>query len=420
MEKQRAKQFFISLFSLAMIGYILLQIALNVGDMVEIEHATYISVTKKTEMKAYIFRDESVMTTSATGVNSYQFEDGEKIRRDEKVVTTYAQASDAGIQERIKEINKKIYILEQSKVTSGSSTTDVTKIDSQITKLMLEIIKAVEKKDISKASLYREDLLILTNRRLALVNKDTDYDQQIRQLEEEKRGLEDSLTGAFVTHKTTKAGYFYSVVDGYESFFTKTVLEGLTIPEFDNLKTKLPDQNLIETSVGKLVLTPEWYIVCEVDKRTASEFVQGKKYTFAFPFSSGKTLGMRFVGEIRQTDLDRALVVFATNEIPLRFNYTRVQTVELIRQTYEGLKIPTSALRRVEDAEGVYVAKGNIVRYKNVKILFEENGYYICELPKDKNYPDRKDKSYISPTELSLYDAVITSGRNIYSGKILQ
>lgn len=420
MKKQAIKQLTMTLLSVVLICYLVLQLALNVGDIVEIEHATYASAVKKTELKAFVFRNETVMTTSATGVNCFFFDDGERIRRDERVAITYSEARDANVQEQIKDINDKISVLEQSGISSGASTTDISKIDSIISGLMMDIIRAVDKNNLDKAIRSKEELTIQTNRRQALIMSRTDYKEQIKELEREKESLERTLTGASVTHRTSSAGYFYSVVDGYENSFTMDKLESLTISEYDALSELMPDQNLISSAVGKLVLTPEWYIVCEVDKRTASGFDQGRTYNFAFPYSAGTILGMRLVRTVSQTDLDRVLLVFTTREMPQGFNYSRTQTVELITSTYEGLRISVSALRKIDGETGVYAVDGNKIIFKRATVLCEENGYYICALPQDPNYPDRKDRAYVSRTQLSLYDAVISSGRNLYEGKILQ
>ncbi|PKM63401.1 MAG: hypothetical protein CVU97_00230 [Firmicutes bacterium HGW-Firmicutes-21] len=420
MKGQTIKQLGMTLLSVVLICYLVLQLVLNVGDIVELEYVTFISTAKKIELKAFVFRDEVVLTTAAAGTNCFLVEEGEKVKKGVKVAATYSEATDANVRERIKEINAKIAVLEKSGISSGTSTTDLSKIDANISSIMLDIIKAVDNNDLEKAIRNKDALTIQINRRQVLILSQKNYETKIKELENEKTALEATLTGASVAHVANKPGYFYSVVDGYENSFTKAKLQSLSIAEMDTLSHMVPDQGIINDSVGKLVLTPDWYLVCEVDKRTASGFTLGRKSDFAFPYSGGQVLGLSLLRTVSQTDLDRVLLIFTTNAMPEGFNYTRAQTVELISDTYEGLKVSVSALRINNGETGVYALRGNKVIFKKATVLYEENGYYICQLPTDPDFPNIKNKAYFSKTNLSLYDAVISSGRNIFEGKTLQ
>lgn len=425
MGKRILKQFGMTIMSIILIFYLVLQLVLNVGDLVEVETVIYSTAIDKKELDAYIFRDEAVLETTAVGTNCYLFDDGEKVNNGQQVAITYATSASAAVQDRIKEITKKIAILKKSIISNGTSTTNLETLDEKIDELTLDVIRAINENDLDKALRLKEELTIQINRRQALVTppseteKQTDYEAQVVLLEAEKSSLEATLSGTNVAHTTTSSGYFYSAIDGYEAVFTMDKLKNLTIADFDTLSTEVPNQELIDNSVGKLVINANWYLVCEVDKRTASEYTDGRTYDFAFPYSSGLTLCMTLERKISQTNLDEVIFVFKTNEMPEGFNYTRTQKVELITKTYEGLKVSVSSMRSIDGQTGVYALDGNKIIFKKATILYEQNGYYICSLPVDPQYPERKNKAFISGSNISLYDTIVSSGRNIYVGKIL-
>lgn len=420
LKNQFVKQFFMTLLSLFIIAYIVLQLALNVGDLVEIETVTYATATEKLELTAYLFRDELPIAALSRGVNSYFFDDGERVAKGEQLAVTYTNENDAIIQNKIKSINKKINILKKSAVNYGSVTTDIEKLDKIISDVTLNILTAVSKNDLAEALRHKDELTIQNNRYAALNSSQSNYNAQILALENEKKALERMLQTASSTYTASAPGYFYSTLDGYENIFTMEKLENLTLNAFEQLKSALPDNNLINSSIGKLVLSPNWYIACEMDKRTASNYVKGSSYNFDFPMSADMIISMRLEKVITQSDQDKAVLIFCGNTMPEGFNYLRMQTVKLMLKTYEGLKIPTSALRKINGVTGVYALNGNKVVFKKTEVLFEENGYYICALPVDPAYPTRKNIAYVSKTQLSLYDTVISSGRDIYEGKVLQ
>ena len=96
------KQFGSAVAGLLVIAYIGLQLALNVGDFVEVENAMQAYVEAQTDVTAYIFREESAIYASAGGVCAYIAEDGEKVSRGQDVAAVYSQAGDASVQERIR------------------------------------------------------------------------------------------------------------------------------------------------------------------------------------------------------------------------------------------------------------------------------------------------------------------------------
>lgn len=408
------KQLGMTLLSFTLIGYLVLQLSLNVGDIIEFEYVTYATATEKEEIKAYIFRDEVIINAATLGTNSFLVDDGEKVSKGEQVAITYSNSSDASVQRSIREINQKISVLEKSAISTGTSTTDSNKLDNNIDNIIIKIRRAVDDNDLEKALRYKNELAIQSNRRQALFLDKTNYGTEINQLKRQKALLEASLKGEKTVHLALKSGYFYSTVDGYENVFTMNKLNSLTISDYDTLSQSVPDRNNVNNAVGKLIVRADWFMACEVDKRTASSYSEGFLYSFSFPYSSGIVLDMKLLRKIRQTDLDRVILVFTSNSIPEGFNYTRAQKVERIKNIYEGIKIPVSAIRINNNETGVYAIARNKVIFKKATVLYEENGYCICALPTDPKYPTRK------KSNLSLYDAVICSGRNLYEGKILQ
>jgi hypothetical protein len=65
---------------------------------------------------------------------------------------------------------------------------------------------------------------------------------------------------------------------------------------------------------------------------------------------------------------------------------------------------------------GVYVVIGSKVVFKKTEVLYTYGSYVICAIPKNPAYPNRRDLTYSSNTELSLHDAVVTDGNDVYDG----
>lgn len=416
--KRFFSQFGTAILSVAVVAYVFLQLMLNVGTLIDTEPAEYASVTESSELEAFIFRNEKLVPAGAVGTNCFIAADGQKVRRGENVAITYSDPKDVETQQKINKLDERISVLEKSNLSVGASTTNVALLDAEINELVLSIVRRADTNDFEKLKKDKEALLVLMNRREAII-KSHSYSPEISALYRERADLTKQLTGTNFVAQSPVGGYFYSDVDGYENIFTMDKLENLTSEEFETLADSLPDENVIKSSAGKVVVGSTWYMAVSLDKRTAEEFREGRNYTVRFQYSDNKELKMTLERKLMRSNKDMTVLIFSSKLLPENFDYTRCQTVELPHGTHEGLRIRNEAIRIKDGVTGVYVVAGSKIAFKKITVLYNYGSYSICALPINPAYPDRKDVTFNSPTELSLHDAVVTGGEEVYDGKRL-
>lgn len=405
--------------------YLIVQLTLGIGEVVDTEYTTYAEVTDSVRLEAYIFRDERPLYSGVSGTNSFVADSGSKVGKGDTVALTYLQAADAGLQEKITKIDRTIRILERSGLGIGTATTDVSVLDGNIEEMTVEMLREITDGDLSKALRGQEDLWIEMNRRQALLGTgEGGYSAQINLLLQEKSDLERSLHGEATPVYSPDSGYFYSGVDGYENVFTPDALANLTVDRFLKLKETEPDKNLVNSACGKLVKTSEWSLAVAANNKTAALYTVNRSYSMAFPYSGGLTIRMVLEKKLMKTDGDIVVMVFSCRELPEGFDFSRNQTVQLSLGDYQGIRVHTSALRVLDGEVGCYVLSGTRVTFKKADVIYRNEEYTICRTPcRDPNDPEsakRKDRAYISDEYLSLYDTVILSGKDLYVGKVLQ
>lgn len=413
--KRFLAQFGTAILAIAIISYVFLQLMLNAGTVLATENAVYSSITDRSELEAFLFRDERLIPSTSSGTNCYLTEDGTKVRRGENIVVTYSDPADVEIQKRISEIDKRIDILEKSSLSTGVSTTNIKLIDDQIDELMLSIIRQVDANEFDKVLREKNELLILMNRRQAIIKEDS-YAFELSDLYSERDQLNGSLSGARVFTGSPESGYFYSTIDGYENQFTLETLAQLTGEKFEKLAEAVPDESIISANTGKIVSSSTWYIAVAFDKRKAEIFRDGHTYPVTFQYSNNTEINMTLERRIARTDKDMTVLVFSTKFMPEGFDYSRRQTVEIPHAAYEGIRISSSALRMKDGVTGVYVVIGSKVVFKKTEVIYTYGRYSVCAIPKNPVYPDRRDIAYSSKTELSLHDAVVIDGTDIFDG----
>lgn len=408
--KMMLRQFLLAAVALLIISYFILQLVLSVGDIVTVQAAEYTVVTDTLDLSGCIFRDETPLYSGSTGTVCYLADDYEKVMAGQAVASIYATADDAGIQTSIKALKDKILLLEKS--AASASTTDLSFLDTNINSLIINSVRSVEKGLVTSAAQNRDELLIYLNRRSSVVSGDS-YEIQIKTLENEILRLESSILGAKTTVTSPSASWFVSFTDGYETYFTLNALENMTIESYKALLEQSANDSLKTAAIGKLYNDSLWYLVVCTDKRTAIEYKVGKNYNITFPYSLNQSVEMTYERYISQTNTDEIIMIFSTRTNYDGFNFLRYQPVEIAYKSYSGLKVPRSAVRVKDGMQGVYVLDGNVIIFKTINILYEQANYYICAVPDGGNI------TAISDTQLSLYDLIITEGKQIYEGRVL-
>ncbi len=394
--------------------YAVMQLSLNADTGVVTEHAFYSVVNDVIKANAYIFRDETTVMQSSGGTRSYSVKNGEKVKINTELCVTYAESDEALIQENINSLRQKLDLLNKSNIKTSSYSTDLVKVNGIISEYMLQMQRSVAGGDLAAANRSMDDLLLQMNRRLAIVSDDKNYyGDRISALERQVGELESQLDGIKVRTISPAAGYFYTGADGYENSFSVNALNNLDVEGFKELIQRKPSEAVLTGAVGKIAKSSKWYIAFSGIRRDSAYFEEGQSVKVIFPYNDNCQINMRFERAIGDTKSDEVVFVFSTNILPTDFNFTRMQEVNVIKNTIEGLKIRTTAIRNENGETGVYVLSSGRVYFKTAEILSETGGFYIVKLP------DPEDRSVRSSTKLSLHDTVITGGKNLYVGKVL-
>ena len=334
--------------------YIVIQISTALSTEIVTEYAGQNTIEEKIEVTGYVLRNETLLSTNASGVVHSTLTEGERVAKGQTIATVYASDTASQVQEEIQKINAQLAVLEASVIDTNYATSTVSKQDEAIYKALRENRNMVENGKYNLAIQSRSDLLIALNKRQLIIGKVSDFSDKIDELSKRKAALTSSLTQALETVNSPDAGYFSGLIDGYETIFTKNALKDLTINKFDEMLATPPSE-VNGKNVGKLIGEFTWNLLCPIDRSEAASFTEGRSYQLAFPYSSDTRISAKLTQKIMQTDRDTVILVFTAVEIPRDFNFTRSQTVQIILKSYTGLQIVKSALRQIDGQEGVFV-----------------------------------------------------------------
>ncbi len=410
--KNVVKYMLSAVLCLILIAYIIYHLAGGFKTEIGTTPASLVTVESTYTTGVTLLRKETVLYSPVNGDISYLFADGEKVAIKSTVAEVYPQNGSSEIRQRIMEVDLAIRLLERSNMSDAEKRTDTASTDVLIRNNLYKILDSIDRGNISGAHTVSDELLVQLNRRRIITKSVLNYNKKIEQLKAEKKQLSASLPESESTVKASGGGYFYSTLDGYENVLSSENIATMSYREYLDLASR-PAEDLSVSEkgypVGKIVTDYLWYVACEIDVSELHNYETGKNYSIRFPYNNNTAITMKLYRILSEAGSDTAVLVFETGTLSANFNYLRHQTVQIVREYYTGCRVPISALRVVNGEAGVYVLQGSKVVFKRVDPLYEYDGYIISA-----------DKSGSDSSYLAKNDFIVTKGKDLYDGKIIE
>ena len=421
------------LLMLGAIGFSVYQVARHITVGLNTLRTQEILDEAYVELELYTFRDEQLLYAEGSDTYLYNVPNGGRVGVGQSLGTAYAVGdakAAAELQQRLNAYGEHIRLL---KALGGLGTPgDARDAAEAVDRDYLSLLEAAERGDLSAVEGYMNGMQDSIGRYGILTG--ASGSQSVAALEQERAALVANL--APLTQMTAeRSGYFSYDCDGYESLFSFDLPMTMTPADFRAL-TEGEAHSIPAGTVGKMIYNPTWYAAAYVSLSDAAleVFQQGLQY--------GTTYTMRVTGgadaELDMTilrmvpDEGGALLVFRSQDMPDGFDFPRSFTAETVSLQVSGYRIPTEALvtlhsrKTGEDVTGVYILSGNVVEFRKISIQVARDGYVIAHTYEDmKAYLDAlSDEEYAARTAdgwsyLGLNDNIITSGNELYEGKVI-
>ena len=373
--------------------------------------AEYVTMEQTLTANAALLREESILYASSNGSVNYSYSDGERVPAGSTVAAIYA---DGSVGEQLIDIDGKLSVLEKGSLSDSMTLSDTATVDSRIDSIYYQMIDRLGAGDISSALSRVDDLGVLMNKRALITKEASGYEDKIALLREQRDAITAAAGEATEYITAPLAGYFYSQTDGYEGLYTSRNVADMQLSDYDMMCSSVPNVSVYsdngKKTIGKLVTNYKWYLACAVPKSEYRSVDTAKnRFSVIFPSSNDERIEMELYKVVNPSDDDRVLLIFSAGRMPDDFDYSRRQTVEIVTAEYSGYRIPVAAATLKDGVRGVYILDGQTAKFREIIPLFERDGWIICE------EKDTDDETQVN--RLSLYDFVITGGKDLYDGK---
>lgn len=353
-------------------------------------------------LNGWLVRDEEVLPAQSGTLSRVQ-QEGQRVGVGQVLAMVYANDSALQTVSQIETLELQLQQL-QFALTSYLDPDAALKLDTSITGNILTLRQSLTGGDYTAAE---SDIAQL---KAAVLKRDHPYTSQeeiqteIKSVEGQISSLKASLSGAAaVTAKA--AGTYSAVCDGYETVLTTTFLETVTPGALARLQPAGE-----QGSMGKLIYGDSWYYVVTLTEEQAAYLKGQGSVTLRFAKGFDQNIRMQ-VEAVSEPENGQAAVTLSCRRYLAQTTLLRHQAADVILRTYEGLRVPSNALRVSEEGvTGVYCLDGVTASFRPVAVLYQGQGYALVR-PADGTSDTRT---------LRVGDEVIATAGQLHDGKVIR
>lgn len=386
----------------AVLFYFAVQLYNYLSDPVSTTLVTEGQAEDTIALNGWLLRDEEVLPAQS-GTLSRERQEGDHVGVGQVLATVYA---DDGALQTVSQIETLELQLQQLQfaLTSYLDPDAALKLDTSITGDILTLRQTLTGGDYTAADSDIAQLKAAVLKRDHPYTSQEEIETEIKAVEGQISSLKASLSGA-ATVTAKAAGTYSAVCDGYETVLTTAFLEDVTPGKLARLQPAGT-----ESSMGKLIYGDTWYYVVSLPEEQAAQLKALGTVTLRFAKGFDQNLRMQ-VTDVSAAENGQAAVTLSCRKYLAQTTLLRHQAADVILRTYEGLRVPSNALRVSEEGvTGVYCLDGVTAAFRPVTVLYQGQGYALVR-PADGAADTRT---------LRAGDEVIASAGALHDGKVIQ
>lgn len=422
--KQKAVNIAISAAAVILAVFLTVQVSSNISSSVSTLTTQRVTDVESLNLKGYIFRDETVCTANGA-VAEFLVDNGQRIYAGKQVANLYSVPSGAdrdSVQSELSDMTERIRMLQKG-ISEAKKLSQSSEIFDEIDESYYSFLTAVKNGSYSLADKEEALFIDALNSYMVATGRTDEAQSAVDALEAQKSVfMKQNLSETSSALCIEESCYFYTEYDGYEGLFDYSRVYELTPAELASLTTATKQK--IDGAIGKKVLSPKWYIcfpvsdeICDRFEGNASGDSAVTEYDASFVSNNGMSLKLKFERSVYSDgNGNSGFVMFSCKMSPDGFEFLRAQNVSIEMSSRSGYRVPTESVFYEGERSFVYILSGNTVEKRRITVIGVGNGYYIANTYED----DYKENGDSDIPYLSINELIITSGGNLYDGKLLK
>jgi putative membrane fusion protein len=297
-------------------------------------------------------RNEEIINAPDSGNCVMDATDGEKVPASFRIATVVKNVPISDY-ENLKKKELQISKAEISK-DEGKNTFsgDIHKLDDEMISQLKVLAKQSDNGSLVNCYSTINNINNVAYRKSDIFGSTSKAEQYINKLKAEKAALESKLNNNVIEIRTKSAGLISFAIDGYESLLTPQYIRNATPSDLEKISVKDTnrDYNIIDAQKGKpiakLVKDLQNYVLCSVEDKDCKNLLVDDRTTVRI-----NDIGI----SVKATIVNSSNIIDGKRVVAFSFdNYLnetvglRKANIDLIKSSYNGLKVPFSSLKNVD------------------------------------------------------------------------
>ena len=415
---------------------------------IQVETAYEYSVSHSITAEGIAIRSEALIDEKSSGLEYSVFEDGMRVSTGQALVEYYASNIGDAQRQQMRQLEKEISALTEAQNPAISNFSNVDSFSRDIRSKLRSFSRMASTGRFSEAEELSDALILQINKKQIAIDKEDNYEDRIARLQAQYDQLgQIAVTTSVEAARAPLSGYYVKTIDGMEAL-TMDAVEGYTVDQYISLVENAFPQPSNEL-VGKIVTNSTWYFAAIVPAEDVEWVNKGKKVTLNFETIDSSVPGV-VEDVIAETITGDAVLLIRINYISGDLLNLRREQAVIHLEEYAGLRISTSSIhfqknRAGEEVRGVYILSSDTVRFRAIDPVYEEPGFVLSRefIPTEIRYADEEEEEgeetpppqdaqdEEEPVEVdesipenyavvARYDQIITKGRDLYHGKVIE
>ena len=354
------------------------------NDRHDTQEAVLYSINEDIDFQGVIVRDETPVTYSGGGVVSYSYSDGSKVSTGNVVAQIFDSEEAVSAARRLEQVEEEIAQLKRAQNPGTTDYVQPESISGKIDDYYKQLLSYKNEGEFENFSGVKSDMSLVMNIYNIISGISSDYDSKIAELQQEEIQLKSQTDKAKDTVTAPQTGYFVSYCDGFVDRLNKQNAEKMDQSEIMEMviPAAAPQDNTNSNYVGKMFTDYSCYIVGVID--TDSRVAQDANLQLTL--DSSDTVYNVTVESVKKADSEgKSVVVLSCDSLDEALVGRRVQSMQLIFDEYQGLKVSRSAIRFQGDQKGVYVILGQDITFKKIDVIYEGSDFVLSRNTSDED-----------------------------------
>ncbi|NLW78418.1 MAG: hypothetical protein GXY32_03270 [Ruminococcaceae bacterium] len=396
--------------------YVAVQLVIIMAPQVRTEAALQDTMTDSVSAQGHVVLS-SVPVYGGTGTLYYTVPTGQRVMPGAEVAKVFGSEAAVQAMDRAQRLDAEIELLREAQATTAVGS-DLENLLGQQHSALYSIIQMLDTGNYDAIETPRNEMLLAANKWQVATGEAENYEARITALtaESERYKAQATATGTITAEE---GGYFAPSPQHDRQQVSYDTVSGLTPTQ---LQTSIaqPAATYGATVAGHIITDYKWHFFTVLPAKDAEKFVVGhKSLQISFPDISDMTLPVMVKSVVVDEENGIAAIELYCEYMRPELMQLRVENAQIIFGVEKGLRINKNALRLVDFAnddgskttyQGVYVKFGNMVYFRKVQILLEEDGYMLVSPVVEEGV-----------NEVEMYDDVVVDagGVELYDRKIL-